>query len=118
MISDKRLYGLKSGTRTDLVSADSRLSEEDIAKEVGITERTFHRAQKIQKSNLPDPIKKVTLNGELAIRPVAELLNEPEPVQKEVVAIITKNQDILEILFQFFLSQFGLMFQTVFFRLL
>jgi len=60
------------------------MTDEEIAKETGISRVTFTRAQEIQKSKtLPKILKKKAFEGE-SIRPIAELTKESITVQKKV----------------------------------
>lgn len=103
----KRLYGLERGEAGKLrrpkgskgfvkrskerYTKDEEIpvmTEEEIAKEVGLDATTFRRAQKIQESTLPKEIKEAVFEGDLAVRPVAELLDKPEKIQHEVCKTI------------------------------
>jgi len=87
----QRLHGLKHG-QTKVVTVDhstersTKLSESEIAHEVGLSPATFDRARKIEESKLPEEIKTAALEGmKLGIRPVADLVDEPKEVQKQVI---------------------------------
>ena len=89
----KQLYGIKHGDTLKRgqclpeASSDSleKMSEEEIAKEVGMTEATFHRAQAVQKSDLPTKIKEAVFKGELPVRPILDILDKPETIKKEIM---------------------------------
>lgn len=84
----KSLYGLKNGqTKAKLVpwNEDKIMTEDEIAKEVGFDKTSYHRAEKILDSNLPEQIKEAAFNGMIGLRPVAELVNEPEGVKEKVI---------------------------------
>ena len=89
----KQLYGIKHGDTLKrgqyLPEASSesleKMSEEEIAKEVGLNEATFHRAQAVQKSDLPTKIKEAVFKGELPVRPILDILDKPETIKKEIM---------------------------------
>lgn len=101
----KELYGLKERENvpikgkkgfqkaSNVRSEESTLTEEDIAKEVGIHEVTFRRAQKIQKSDLPKIIKKAVFKGNLPVRPVADILDKPDSVKQKIIKKIEEEID-------------------------
>lgn len=62
------------------------MSHADMAKEVGLSGATLERSLKIERSNLPEEIKEATFKGRIGIEPTADLLKEPELVQKQAVA--------------------------------
>jgi ParB-like chromosome segregation protein Spo0J len=97
----KRLYGLKreshvkrgkDGKYTPERSeeASGKLSEDQIAKEVGFSNATFERAKTIEQSDLPEQIKNAAFNGRLSIRPVADLAHETNEVKDKVVPQVLK----------------------------
>lgn len=61
------------------------MSHADMAKEVGMSGSTLERSLKIENSDLPEEIKDAAFKGKIGIEPVANLLKEPEPIQKEVI---------------------------------
>lgn len=61
------------------------LSEDEIAKEVGLSRPTLERAEAIDKSDLPESIKNAALSGEIGIRPVAELVSKPKELQDKII---------------------------------
>lgn len=100
----KKLYGLEHGesgklqaqkgkkdflakTSTDVYAKKDIpiMTEEEIAKEVGIGEMTFWRAQKIQESNIDEKIKKAVFEGNLPIRPISDLIDKPLEIQIKTV---------------------------------
>lgn len=89
----KTLYGMKHGETLmrgpyDLEESQEpseKMTEEEIASEVGMAETTFHRAQTVQKSDLPIDIKEGVLKGTLPVRPIADLLNQPQNIRQEIV---------------------------------
>lgn len=95
----RQLYGMKQGEMHGKIEMGIKgfkpidrseerpvkLSEEDIAKEVGLDRSTFERAQKVQKSDLSPKIKEAVFKGELPVRPMAEIIDKPEPIKKKIV---------------------------------
>jgi len=94
----KNLYGMKHGETLrrgpyDLeepLEPSEKMTEEEIASEVGMAETTFHRAQTVQKSDLPIDIKEGVLKGTLPVRPIADLLNQPKNIRQEIVEKIER----------------------------
>jgi len=93
----KRLYGLKRGSPTPYVKNSSeritdnvKLSEDDIAHEVGFSAETFKRAKKIETSDLPEQLKTAAFDGRLSIRPMADLVDEPKEVKNTVIPEVLK----------------------------
>lgn len=66
------------------------LTDEEIAKETGVSKETYYRAKRIQESTLPEKVKEAILEGELPIRPVAEILDLPKNEQTKVVEELEK----------------------------
>ena len=102
------LYGLKRGEyqttqlqRTDdgkltpslkrSTERSSILTEDEIAKEVGLSRSTLERAEAIDQSDLPEPIKNAALTGEIGIHPVANLVKQPKEIQEKVIPKILKS---------------------------
>lgn len=96
----KRLYGLKERANIKQYPRDEKghimkpvdstdftgvLTEDEIAKEVGITGETYRRSMKVLESDYPDKIKDAVFDGEISLRPMAELTEEPKEIQESVI---------------------------------
>lgn len=96
----RKLYGLRDGQTKAMLAMSPRsleradispkLSEADIAREVGFSRPTMERAEAIEDSNLPEEIKDATFKGLISIRGVAEVLKEPEAVQEQIVEKVSE----------------------------
>jgi len=85
----KRLYGLKQGgDRSDDFKHSPeglKFSEDEIAKEVGFSTDTLERADKIEKSDLPEQLKDAAFKGKIGINPLSEILNESKEIREKIV---------------------------------
>ncbi len=96
----KSLYGMKHGETLmrgrdvyaleESLEPSEKMTEQEIASEVGMAETTYHRAQTVQKSDLPTDIKEGVLKGTLPVRPIADLLNQPKNIRQEIIDKIEK----------------------------
>jgi len=96
----KQLYGMKHGETLmrgrdqyaleESLEPSEKMTEQEIASEVGMTETTYHRAQTVQKSDLPIDIKEGVLKGTLSVRPIADILNQPKNIREEIVEKIER----------------------------
>jgi len=91
----KRLFGLKNGqTKIKLGTwTEDKMTEEEIAKETGISRKTFSNARKIQQSKLPKILKDKAYGGE-AIRPIANLIDESKEVQEKVAKKVQQGLNV------------------------
>ena len=94
----KKLYGMKHGETLkrgpydleESLEPSEKMTEEEIASEVGMAETTYHRAQTVQKSDLPIDIKEGVLKGTLPVRPIADILKQPDQIKNEIIEKIEK----------------------------
>lgn len=81
------LYGMKQGSPVPYVNTPKgedteKLSQEQIAETLDVSERSIQRGKRIKLSNLPEEIKHAAFHGPLTLRAIDDLLRKSKQVQE------------------------------------